>query len=117
MSVFSFDGMVDFVEFRKGSIEVSITVLGANCVSGFGSLELGKEFKALSISMICALNRFRSNRISMCCWHYIGNCYMYHGSNKLYGGGRSSLWVCVFCHRWRWLHGRGWYRSVRSWWY
>ena len=65
MSVFSFDGMVDFVEFRKGSIEVSITVLGASYVNGFGRLELGKEFKALSIFVICALNRFRSNRISV----------------------------------------------------
>lgn len=35
MSVFSIDGMADLVELKKGSIEVSITVLGASCVSGF----------------------------------------------------------------------------------
>lgn len=65
MSVFSIDGMADLVELKKGSIEVSITVLGASCVSGFWKFELGKEFNALSISVIWTINRFGLDRISM----------------------------------------------------
>lgn len=65
VSGFSFDAMADFVEFKKGSSEVFVTVLGASHVSGFVRFEFGKEFKAFSISVICTLNRFGLNGISV----------------------------------------------------